>query len=119
MSYLEQPQNSLTRLELTLHTSDSGARSLTVSFLIRREQLLLEDFDAAAHDAVLRTAHEAGHMPVGPILVRTEEATYDPPKLKEGIAMSRSIDDLAIDNQLMQGNLVRVVGSMDLGLSLS
>lgn len=113
----------LTRLAMTVHTSDSGAQSLTVSFLVHTSQLLLEDFEAAAHDAVLKHAHAAGHMPVGPILITTEPATIPARKpLAEGSRMLGpvlSFDEMAVDNAIRAGDLVQVKASVELGLSLA
>jgi hypothetical protein len=107
----------LTKLRLQVHTSDSGARTLAVSFLVNAQQLLLEDFEAAAHDAVLRHAHAAGHVPVGPILIRTEP--WYPPKLEPGkTRLVRDFEELALENEALQGNIVEVKADVELGLSL-
>lgn len=108
----------LTRLEMIVHTSDGGQRTLTVSFLVNARDLLLEDFEEAAHDAVLRHAHANGHMPVGPILIRTEPAKYEQPKVVEGRPMMRSLDDLQLDMAIQQGDIVKVMADVELGLSL-
>lgn len=135
----------LTRLEMNVVTSESGARLLTVSFLVNTRQLLMEDFDAAAHDAALRHAHAAGHMPVGPFIITTEPAESaqlgktcplcqgtgwlfeqdendcpdcDKGKIKPKGPMVRSLEDMQIDNAIMMGDLVQVRASVELGLSL-
>lgn len=108
----------LTHLEMTVHTSDSGARTLTASFLVNTRQLMLEDFEAAAHDAVLKHAHHAGHMPVGPILIRTEP--WGPPEqgpLKEGEPMI-NLEEMALRSEGRGGNIVQVLADVELGLSL-
>lgn len=107
----------LTRLRLQVHTSDTGSRTLTVSWLANTQQLLLEDFEAAAVDAALASAHAAGHMPVGPMFVQTEAAEHKQEPLKEGKPLLRSFEDMAIDNAIMLGNLVLVTCSVELGLS--
>lgn len=136
----------LTRLVKTVHTSESGVRTLTVSFLVNTQQLLLEDFEAAAHDAVLKHAHHDGHLPVGPVLIRTEEAVseqmgklcplcdgkgwlfeqdeMDCPDCERGRIKPepktgmRGIEELQIENAIMMGNLVQVHADVELGLSL-
>lgn len=108
----------LTRLLMTVHESNSGARSLTVSFLVNARDLLRGDFEEAAHDAVLRHAHAKGHMPIGPILVRTEPAKYEQPKVVEGKPMMRSMEDAQLDIAIQQGNIVQVMADVELGLSL-
>lgn len=109
----------LTQLSLEVHTSDSGARSLAVSFLVSVQDTLREDFEAAAHNAVLAHAHHNGHMPIGPILILTE--TWTPPEqapLKEGKTLMRSFDDFALEQQGLAGNIVKVSADVELGLSL-
>ncbi len=136
----------LTRLVKRVHTSESGTRTLTVAFLVSTQQLLLEDFEAAAHDAVLRHAHADGHMPVGPILIRTEpaeseqlgrvcplcdgkgwlfeQASKDCPDCDGGrIKLEpksgfRTIEELQIENAIMAGDLVQVYADVELGPSL-
>lgn len=135
----------LTRLVKRVRTGESGARSLTVSFLVSTQQLLMEDFEAAAHDAVLRHAHADGHMPVGPILITTEAAEssqlgttcplcegkgwlfeqdeQDCPdctagRIKKEQSGFRSMDELAVENAIMMGDLIQVHGTVELGLSL-
>lgn len=136
----------LTRLVKRVQTSPAGQRVLTVSFLVSTQQLLLEDFEAAAHDAVLRHAHADGHMPVGPILIRTEEAVseqlgktcelcqgkgwlfeqaeQDCPDCTGGRIkpppsfIARSLEEMAIENAIMMGDLVQVHADVELGLSL-
>lgn len=140
------PPPELTRLVKTVRTSETGTRTLTVSFLVSTQQLLLEDFEAAAHDAVLRHAHADGHMPVGPILVRTEEAVSeqmgklcplcdgkgwlfepgekdcpdcDGGRIKpEPRTGLRGIEELQIENAIMMGDLVQVHADVELGPSL-
>lgn len=117
------PPPELTRLRLQVHhpEPDSGSTvsTLTVSFLVNTQQMLLEDFEAACIDAALKHAHVAGHLPVGPMFVRTEEATVPEQKsLAEGGRMLNSLEDMAIDNAIRQGDLVQVICSVDLGLSL-
>lgn len=120
MGFLQPDLPELTRLSMAVHTADSGARTLTVSFLVHTSQLLLEDFEAAAHDAVLKHAHAAGHMPVGPILITTEPASVVEQKsLEEGRPMLRSFDEMALDNAIRAGDLVQVKASVELGLSLA
>lgn len=111
----------LTQLKMDVHTSDSGARSLTVSFLVNVQQTLMEDFEAAAHDAVLGAAHKAGHMPVGPILILTD--TWTPPEqvpLEDGkpLVLHRSIQDWELEARGRAGDIVQVTASMELGASL-
>lgn len=137
----------LTRLVKRVQTSPAGQRVLTVSFLVSTQQLLLEDFEAAAHDAVLRHAHADGHMPVGPILIRTEEAVseqmgqlcplcdgkgwlfeqaeQDCPdctggriKPREQAFRVKSLEELSIENAILMGNLVQVHADVELGPSL-
>lgn len=141
------PPPQLTRLVKKVHTTESGTRVFTASFLVNTQQILMEDFEAAAHDAVLRHAHADGHMPVGPILVTTEEAVseqlgktcelcagkgwlfeqdqQDCPDCTAGKIkppatpfIGRSIEELEIDNGIMMSTLVQVHGSVELGLSL-
>lgn len=109
----------LTRLQMDVHTSDSGARTLAVSFLVNVQQTLLPDFEAAAHDAVLLHAHAAGHMPVGPILIMTE--TFDPAELGVGTPdapIARTYDDLKLKVEATAGNIIKVMADVELGLSL-
>lgn len=136
----------LTRLVKRVRTGETGARSLTVSFLVSTQQLLMADFEAAAHDAVLRHAHADGHMPVGPILVTTEVAEssqlgmlcplcdgkgwlfeqdeQDCPDCTAGRIKKaeqygfRSMDELQIENAIMMGDLIQVHGTVELGLSI-
>ncbi len=146
MSFLGDKPPELTRLVKTVHTSDSGTRTLTVSFLVNSQQLLMEDFEAAAHDAVLRHAHADGHMPIGPILIRTEVAEShqlgktcplcegkgwlfeqdekdcpdcDGGKIKPPAQKGfQSIEELQVENAIMMGDLVQVHADVELGLSL-
>lgn len=109
----------LTRLQMTVHTSDSGQRTLAVSFLVNVRQTLMEDFEAAAHDAVLMHAHAAGHMPVGPILILTEP--FDAAELGVGTPdapIARTYDDLKLKVEATAGNIVKVMADVELGLSL-
>ena len=140
------PPPELTRLRKQVHTRDDGSRSLTVSFLVNTQQLLLADFEAAAHDAMLRHAHADGHMPVGPFLITTEPASSEqlghPCLVCEGrgeflgdkctaegcvngnvkdeqhAGRLKSIDELQIENAILMGDLVQVTGTVELGLSL-
>lgn len=109
----------LTRLQMDVHTSDTGTRTLTASFLVNVQQTLLPDFEAAAHDAVLLHAHKAGHMPIGPILIRTE--TFDPAELGVGTPeepIKRTYEDLMLKVEATNGNIVKVLADVELGLSL-
>lgn len=109
----------LTRLKVEVHTRDDGSRSLTVSFLVNKQQLLIEDFEAAAHDTILRVAHNRGHMPIGPILIRVEECEpVEQKPLEEGKPMLRSFEDYALDAAIMRGDIAQVIGEVELGLSL-
>lgn len=137
----------LTRLVKRVHTSPSGVRTLTVAFLVSTQQLLLEDFEAAAHDAVLRHAHADGHMPVGPILIRTqpaeseqlgvecelcqgkgwlfEQAEQDCPDCTGGRIKPRpqafrvkSLEEMEVENRIMAGDLIQVYADVELGLSI-
>lgn len=111
--------SDLTRFQMEVHTSDSGYRTLTASFLVNVRQTLVEDFDAACHDEFLRRFHAAGHMPVGPILIMTE--TFDPAELGVGTLetpVMRSFDDLALKVEATAGNIVKVTADVELGLSL-
>lgn len=111
--------DGLTRLRVEVHTRDDGSRSLTVSFLVNKQQLLLDDFEAAAHDAVLRTAHNRGHMPIGPILIRVEDVEPEEQKpLEEGKPMLRSLEEIALDSAIRNGDIAQVIGEVELGLSL-
>jgi hypothetical protein len=119
VGFLGNELPDLTRLQLTVHeTPDSSTRTLTVSWLANTQQLLLEDFEAACIDAALKHAHAAGHMPVGPMWVATEQAVYEQKPLVEGRPMARSIEDMQIDHAMMAGDLVQVRCSVELGLSL-
>lgn len=115
----ERKPPELTRLKMDVHTSDSGQRTLVVSFLVHVMQTLIEDFDAAAHDAVLLHAHARGYMPVGPILIMTE--TFDPAELGVGTPdepIVRSMEDLKLKVEATNGNIVKVMADVELGLSL-
>lgn len=118
MGYQSPPD--LTRFTMQVHTSDSGSRTLTASFLVNVRQTLLEDFDAAAHDAVLAHMHAAGHMPVGPILITTETWTPDEQgPLEEGTPMLRPLEDIQLEFEGRRGNIVKVMADVELGLSLA
>lgn len=109
----------LTHLKLTVHTSDSGARTLTVSFLVNVRQTLDEEFEKQVHDAVLLHAHAAGHMPVGPLF-----HTVDPwqpeeqSALVEGKPLWRSMEEMALEAEARAGNICEVKADVELGLSL-
>lgn len=108
----------LTRFSMEVRTRDDGTRLLVASFLLNAQQLLLEDFDAAVNDAVLRHAHAAGHMPVGPMMVSTAPAQVSSERGTPEKPVLRAIEDLQIDNAVMMGDLVRVFAEVELGLSL-
>jgi hypothetical protein len=113
------PLPDLTRLMMVVHTSDSGQRTLAVSFLVNVQQTLMPEFEAAAHDAVLRHAHARGYMPVGPILIMTE--TFDPAELgvgTPGAPVLRSFEELSLKVEATAGNIVKVSADVELGLSL-
>ena len=112
--------SELTRFTMEVHTSDSGARTLTASFLVNVRQTLLEGFEAMCHDEFLTRFHAAGHMPVGPILIMTE--TFDPAELGVGTwenPVMRTFDDLALKVEATNGNIVKVMADVELGLSFS
>lgn len=110
----------LTRLELTVHDLGGGSRTLTVSFLVNVQQTLLGEFEAMCVDGALKHAHHAGHLPVGPMLVRTEPAKPTPRgPLVEGRPMAMSITDMQIENGIRSGDLVQVYCDVELGLSLT
>lgn len=138
----------LTRLVKQVRTNAYGTRTLTVSFLVSTQQMLMGDFESAAHDAVLRHAHADGHMPVGPIFIETTVAEssqlgttcplcegkgwlFEPDEkdcpdcdggkikpARDGFAARRSLEEIQIDNEIMKGDLVQVHGTVELGLSL-
>ena len=135
----------LTRLVMHITTNHDGMRVLKVSFLVNTQQLLLPDFEGACVDAALRHAHQAGHLPVGPMLVTTETAESDQlgktcvlcdgkgwlferdqqdcPDCEDGKIKAkqggfRSIEDLQIENAIMTGDLVQVHCQVELGLSI-
>ena len=136
----------LTRLVKQVHSTPSGARTLTVSFLVSTQQTLMEDFDAAVHDAVLAHAHADGHLPVGPILHRLAPATssqlgadcalcdgkgwlFEPGSTdcpdcdagkvgKQPPGTWSTFEELEIENRIMMGDLIQVTASVELGLSL-
>jgi hypothetical protein len=109
----------LTHLMMTVHTSDSGYRTLTVSFLVNVRQTLHEEFEKQVHDAVLLHAHHAGHMPVGPIFHTLEPWKPEPQgPLKEGTPLLRSLDDALLENEARVGNICKVSADVELGLSI-
>lgn len=109
--------SELTRFQMQVHTSDSGTRTITASFLVNVQDTLIEDFESAAHDAFLRRFHAAGHMPVGPILITTETWVPEEQKaLTEGRPLLRPIEDFQLEMAGRAGNIVKVMGDVELGL---
>ena len=89
--------------------------------MVNVQQTLIEDFEAAAHDAVLRTAHRAGHMPIGPILVVVEPWEPEPQtSIEEGkpLKLHHSMHEWELEAQGRAGNICKVVADMELGASL-
>lgn len=110
---------NLTHLKMTVHTSDSGSRTLTVSFLVNVRQTMHEEFDAQVNDAVLLHAHAAGHMPVGPMFYTVDPWQPEEQKaLKEGDTIAHSIEDTMLEIEARLGNICQVSADLELGLSL-
>lgn len=109
---------NLTLLTVDVHTREDGSRSAGVSFLVNVRQTLMPDFEAAAHDTVLRVLHRRGLMPVGPLLVLTDTLTREDLDDMIGDRGASSMEALGLAVETTNGNIVKVSADVELGVSL-
>lgn len=88
----------------TVISTDGG--SLTVSFLVTVQQTLMEEFTGGVLGAALASAHRAGYIPMGSPVVSVTPAQPEP--LAEGVQMYSTLEDIAIDNAILSGDLAQV-----------
>jgi hypothetical protein len=80
------------------------------------------EFEKVMWDECLRRAHADGHMPVGPILIDTEDIetkTKPLEELSEGEAMSLAARSLTSFLGGQEGPLMKVTAEVTIGLSLA
>lgn len=105
------------RVTFDLHTNDAGVETLVITFLAAVQQMLVEGFNATVHNTALRIAHEREVMPEGEPWISVSPAqTQD--SLAEGVHLQRSMTDLALDNAIMEGNVVQVRVEFLVGIRL-
>lgn len=95
------------RVSLDLHTNDSGVEVAVVTFLVSVQQTMLKGFNDVVHNTALRLAHERGVLPEGEAWISVGPA-QSRNELREGEAIAAGLDDLALDNAIMEGNIVQV-----------
>lgn len=86
---------------------EDGHQVLVVSFLVNVQQTLMEGFDVDVHNTALGVAHDADFMPEGQPLVTKK--TADPmPRVEGERTIFGSMDDLALDTAILQGDIVEI-----------
>lgn len=93
---------------------DDTGETFTVTFFVPPQILLHEEWEAMAHDHALGMAHEAGVIPVGPILIETEMVRQT--GLTEGVPMS--LNGMAATAAGLGLEIVKVTASMLVGSRL-
>lgn len=92
--------------------TDVGAQTMQVEFFLPTQATLVEGWQNAVWDEALRHAHEAGHIPVGPILISDPEPWNGPEQapLMPGIPMSVQNPFVGVVN------VVKVTATLMLGV---